>query len=387
MDHMNKNSSYALLGVLVVASPLFLSVLPSISMAQGAGSPPTEKCPQQKTGSGAEKSSLNVGAGSNINCKPKDTEGFYEGKPYQWQCIEGTKVMSNILGKPCDVKDPKSGVTTKGTCDYAEACKASDPTGQAQPGGAPKGGEQKQGGGEGKGEMPQMPQIPSGGGGDSGGGSGGGQPQQQGGEQQQQQADGTRSTDTTQDPNNLEQTRLGADGKPLTDDANAPSSKESSNNEDWFGTSLNPLASNTQNSGADAADPFGNASSQANSARQQTGIDPEAPFSDAASELLDGYQERSGSVGQRAERAPLPQDLEVRSIESPTYDNDGGVVQDSELQLSNQRDSDGGVVNSAGFRASASFQESFDSGYTPPQSMIQRAYNSVKDSILGLFRF
>lgn len=399
MGTMNQKPSYVILATLALTLSFFLfGASTEVATAQGAGSPPTEMCPQQKTGSGAKKSSLNVGAGSNNEtCKPKDDEGFYEGKPYQWKCIEGTKVMKNILGKPCDVKDPKSGVTTPGKCDYAEACKASNPTGQAQPGGMPpppsgsekKGGEEKQG----EGGMPKMPEIPSGGGGSGSGSGGGGQPQQQGGEQQTQKDDSARTTDTAKNADALEQPKLGPDGKPLVDvnksaDQSVKDRSQLSDREDWFGASLNPFASNIQNTGVDAGDPFSDATGHTNSARlnTQTGIDPEAPFSDAASQLLNSHEEQVGSIGQRVDSATLPQGLEVGYIESPA-DVNRESAQDFELKPSEQNNSRDVIVNDAGFRASASFQESFDSGYTPPQSMIQRAYNSIKNSVSSLFRF
>lgn len=363
---MNKNSSYALLGVLVVAAPLFLSVLPSVSMAQGAGTPPLEKCPQQKTGSGAESSSLNLGAGSNIACKPKDTEGFYEGKPYQWKCAEGTKVMTNILGKPCDVKDSKSGVTTKGTCDYAEACKASAPTGQAQTGGAPQSGEQKPGGEQkqGEGGMPKMPEIPSGGGGDSGGG---GQPSSGGSGQPQT---GTSPTDTSgRDPNTPGQTSLGTDADAWKNaQADAQAQGEASDRENALAGQANPFGSNT-------------------SAAHSLGIDPGSPFSDASSKLLHANEQPDltglGAGGDTLSGGSDTGSIVPSSLGTITSSHDAGVMS----QGGNSNDPSDALANDAKFRAGASFQGSFDSSYTPPQSMIQRAYNSIMNSIWNIFRF
>lgn len=359
----------------MVTLPLFLSFLLMIGVAQGAGMPPTEKCPQQKTGSGAEKSSLNLGAGSNNEtCKPKDDEGFYEGKPYEWQCFETTKVMKNILGKPCDVKDPKSGVTTPGKCDYAEACKASNPTGQTPPGGAPQGGEQKPAGDpkQGEGGMPKMPEMPQGGGGSGSGGGGQPPPSPQSGSGQPQEGKDTGGL-LGKNANTPDGRGLDAEGNPLPAGS---ADAQSQHQEGWTGDENGP---------GDRANPFtSNMQALQNAAR-----DLASPFSDAASQLMNASEQRTGlnGLGSGSGHAPIPTGMEIGSIAPPSAEGGSmGSPQGYTPTPSGQYDPGSGFVNDAGYRASASFTGGSLDGTSPAPSFFQRVQAAFSNAFGPLIR-
>ncbi len=141
----NRRSLFALLGMLTLVFFLYYFGTPTTTNAQGSGGKLPE-CSGEKSGGGGGGggSSLNLGKGANESCKPQSNEGYYEGKEYQWKCKQGEQEKTNILGKPCDVKDSKSGETQKGKCDQSSECKASNPEGKPP-------------------EMPKMPEMPKGG--------------------------------------------------------------------------------------------------------------------------------------------------------------------------------------------------------------------------------